>query len=39
MTTNQIGALNVREMVAVVPNWSNSIDQFQDQKQKWGYFF
>jgi methyl acetate hydrolase len=37
--TNQIGALNVREMVAVASNWSNSIDQSQDQKLKWGYSF
>jgi hypothetical protein len=35
--TNQIGGLNVRERVAVASNWSNSIDQSQDQKQKWGY--
>jgi methyl acetate hydrolase len=39
MMTDQIRAPNVREMVAVASNWSNSIDQSQDQKQKWGYCF
>jgi CubicO group peptidase (beta-lactamase class C family) len=39
MMTNQIGALNVQKMVTAAPTWSNSFDQFPNQKHKWGYSF
>jgi methyl acetate hydrolase len=39
MMTNQIGALNVQNMVTAAPTWSNSFDQFPNQKHKWGYSF
>jgi methyl acetate hydrolase len=39
MRTNQIGALNVHEMVSASPIWSNDFDQFPGQRHKWGFSF
>ena len=39
MMQNQIGDLNVRKMESAAPAYSNSFDQFPDQKHKWGYSF
>lgn len=39
MRANQIGDLNVHEMVTAAPAWSNSFDQFPGQRHKWGFSF
>ncbi len=39
MMQNQIGGLNVQEMVTAQPAFSNSFDQFPGQAHKWGYSF
>ncbi|TCR73376.1 serine hydrolase domain-containing protein [Rhizobium sp. BK376] len=39
MMQNQIGELNVRKMISSAPAYSNSFDQFPEQKHKWGYSF
>jgi CubicO group peptidase (beta-lactamase class C family) len=39
MRTNQIGDLDVHKMQTAAPAWSNSFDQFPDQRHKWGFSF
>jgi hypothetical protein len=39
MMQNQIGDLDVVEMKAAQPAYSNSFDQFPGQPHKWGYSF
>jgi hypothetical protein len=39
MMQNQIGGLNVQEMITAQPAFSNSFDQFPGQPHKWGYSF
>lgn len=39
MRTNHIGDLDVHEMRTAAPDWSNSFDQFPDQRHKWGLSF
>jgi methyl acetate hydrolase len=39
MMQNQIGELNVREMMTAQPGFARSFDQFPGQSHKWGYSF